>query len=95
METRTYPITDDALALTVQSLEELTLRLETEASAFALLKTRGGRMRLPEAGRAGQRKVWDARGGYRPGKDGAGNPERSPPDGARDGSGRRKVRLYI
>ena len=32
---------------------------------------------------------------YRPGKDGAGNPERSPPDGARDGSGRRKVRLYI
>lgn len=45
METRTYPITDDALALTVQSLDELALRLETEASAFALLQTQEGTRR--------------------------------------------------
>lgn len=48
METRTYPITDDALALTVQSLDELALRLETEASAFARLQTQEG-TRLAEA----------------------------------------------
>ncbi len=54
METRTYPITDDALALTVQSLDELALRLETEASAFALLQTREGtrgRARLEQGAR--------------------------------------------